>query len=393
MENIINSPEGFHVSAVHCGLKSKNKQDLAIILSEYPCQVAAVFTTNKFKAAPVLYNQQVLGAGKPVRAVIVNAGIANACTGSQGLEHTSQMAEAGSQIFSGSADQVLVLSTGLIGVPLPMPKLLTGIQEAAEQLSPNNWQDVSRAIMTTDTRPKTASLKSPAGYTITGVAKGSGMISPKMATMLAVICTDAVLSQEMRKEMSKIWDQTFNRIVVDGDMSTNDSVLLLANGASGVKVGSEDGFYEDMLQVCTQLAKAIVEDGEGATKLVTVKVVGAQRQTDAEMVARAIATSPLCKTAFYGIDPNWGRIICAAGYADADFNPESASLYLKKDEWVIKLFENGRGTAFKEAEAMSLMEYDSWEVMLDLGTGESDYWLWTCDMSHDYITINAHYHT
>jgi glutamate N-acetyltransferase/amino-acid N-acetyltransferase len=393
MENTIYSPKGFQVSAIHCGLKSRNKKDLAVILSDYPCQVAAAFTTNKVKAAPVLYDQQIVKTGKPVRAVIANSGIANACTGSEGGQHARQVAEAASQLFSGSADQVLVLSTGVIGVPLPVDTLLAGIQEAAEQLSPHDWLDVSMAIMTTDTRPKTASLQNPAGYTITGVAKGSGMISPKMATMLAVICTDAVLSSDMLDQVQNIWDQTFNRIVVDGDMSTNDTVLLLANGASGVEVGAADAFHGEFTQVCTQLAKAIVEDGEGASKLVTVKVEGAGSKLDAEMIARTIATSALCKTAFYGADPNWGRFICAAGYADANFNPETASLYLQKDAQVIKLFENGMGTDFNEAAATSLMQTETWEVILNLGQGDIDYWLWTCDMSHEYITINSHYRT
>jgi glutamate N-acetyltransferase/amino-acid N-acetyltransferase len=302
------------------------------------------------------------------------------------------MAEAASQLFGGETDEVLVLSTGVIGMPLPIELVLKGIKSTGE-LSSQTWLDAAQAIMTTDTNPKIASLKSSAGYTITGVAKGSGMISPNMATMLSIICTDAALSEEMHAIVHDIWGQTFNRIVVDGDMSTNDTVLLLANGASGVEVDSKSDFYQVFSQVCTELARAIVKDGEGATKLVTVKVNGANSQADAEKIARAIATSPLCKTAFFGEDPNWGRFICAAGYSGADFSPEKASLYIKKDDQEIKLYENGGSAVYNEKEAIALMQTDSWDVSLDLGLGIGTYWLWTCDLSHEYITINGHYRT
>jgi len=393
MKNTIYSPKGFQVAALHSGLKPEGRMDLALIVSENPCQLAAVFTTNKVKAAPVLYDQKILQAGKDVRAVVINTGYANACTGSEGMRHTRQMAKAASQLFTGSADEVLVLSTGVIGVPLPIDIILAGIEKADWQTAPRAWRDVAQAIMTTDTRPKISSVQSPAGYTITGVAKGAGMISPNMATMLSVICTDAVLSKDMLDKVPEIWNQTFNRIVVDGDMSTNDTVLLLANGASGVEVDPDGDFYGTLLELCTELAMSIVRDGEGATKLVTVNIDGANNQDDAEKIARAIATSPLCKTAFYGADPNWGRIICAAGYANAEFSPENASLYLKKDDQLIKLYENGKSASYSEAQAIKTMQTDSWEVLLELGLGTSSYWLWTCDLSHEYVTINGHYRT
>ena len=393
MKNTIYSPKGFQVAALHSGLKPEGRMDLALIVSENPCQLAAVFTTNKVKAAPVLYDQKILQAGKDVRAVVINTGYANACTGSEGMRHTRQMAKAASQLFTGSADEVLVLSTGVIGVPLPIDIILAGIEEADWQTAPRAWRDVAQAIMTTDTRPKISSVQSPAGYTITGVAKGAGMISPNMATMLSVICTDAVLSKDMLDKVPEIWNQTFNRIVVDGDMSTNDTVLLLANGASGVEVDPDGDFYGTLLELCTELAMSIVRDGEGATKLVTVSINGANNQDDAEKIARAIATSPLCKTAFYGADPNWGRIICAAGYANAEFSPENASLYLKKGDQLFKLYENGKSASYSEAQAIEIMQTDSWEVLLELGLGTSSYWLWTCDLSHEYITINGHYRT
>lgn len=391
-KNLIYSPKDFQVTAHHCGLKSEGQNDLAVIISKSPCQVAAAFTTNKVKAAPVLYDQQILQAGKAVRAVVVNAGNANACTGSEGLKNTREMAEATSHLFAGHADEVLVLSTGVIGVPLPMKLIRAGIKAIGE-LTPQTWLDAAQAIMTTDTHPKIASIQSPAGYTITGIAKGSGMISPKMATMLSVICTDAVLSNELLAVVPEIWEETFNRIVVDGDMSTNDTVLLLANGASKVEVGPENDFKKTLTQICKQLAKAIVKDGEGATKLVTVNITSANSRDDAEKIARAIATSPLCKTAFYGADPNWGRIICAAGYAKADFSPGKASLKLIKGHQTIKLFENGQAASYNEAEAIALMQTEEWEVSLDLQQGRSSFWLWTCDLSHEYISINGHYRT
>lgn len=393
MENPIFSPKGFQVAALHSGLKNGHQKDLAVIYSASPCQVAAVFTTNKVKAAPVLYDQQIVQGGKPVHAVVVNTGYANACTGSEGRQHTQQMAETASQLFDVNADEVLVLSTGVIGVPLPIDLVLTGIKKAAKQLSTETWLDVANAIMTTDAHPKIASVYSADGYTITGVAKGAGMIAPNMATMLSVICTDAALSEDMLAEIPAIWKQTFNRIVVDGDMSTNDTVVLLANGASGIEVDADSDFYEMLLQLCTDLAKAIVQDGEGATKLVTVSVNGASTEADAEKIARAIGTSLLCKTAFYGADPNWGRIICAAGYANADFSPETASLSIKKDDQIISLFENGSSASYNEAEAIALMQTETWEVLLELGLGKSSSWLWTCDLSHEYVTINGHYRT
>ena len=393
MKEQIHFPKGYQLFTSSCGLKPGGQKDLAIIMSDRPCQVKAAFTTNKVKAAPVLYDQQIIQAGRPVRAVVINAGNANACTGSAGLQHTRQMADAVRSLDSMSSGEVLVLSTGVIGVPLPIDLVIDGIfNEKTSQFS-RSWLDIAEAIMTTDTHPKVASIKSPGGYSITGVAKGAGMISPNMATMLSVICTDAHLSSELLDKVQHIWSQTFNRIVVDGDMSTNDTVLLLANGASGVEVGLESDWLADFSEVCTQLAKAIVKDGEGATKLVTIRIQSAQNQADAEKIARAIATSPLCKTAFYGADPNWGRIICAAGYSTAAFVPDRANLYLKKDGQVIHLYEEGQAARYDEAEAIELMQSDTWEISLDLGLGSKEFWLWTCDLSHEYVTINGHYRT
>lgn len=387
----INTPKGFRVAGVHCGLKADQEKDLALIVSDTPCQVMGAFTTNKVKAAPVLYDQAILNSGKSVRAIIANTGSANACTGDQGLVHTKEMARQTASIFGGQADDVLVLSTGVIGVQLPIEKIISGIGAAGNLLNSDGWEDAAQAIMTTDTQPKVYSIRSAEGYTITGIAKGAGMIAPNMATMLAVIATDIILSPEMKEKVAQIWEQSFNRIVVDGDMSTNDTVLLIANGAAGIT--PTETFEKDLLQVCSTLAKAIVQDGEGATKLVKVIIRGAAKQADAKKIARAIATSSLCKTAFYGADPNWGRFICAAGYAGVDVEVDKLIVWIKNKNEKIKLFENAQSATYDEAAAISLMNENEWTIELDLCTGTEIYWLWTCDLSHEYITINGHYRT
>lgn len=384
-------PKGIRVAGVHCGLKADQEKDLALIVSDTPCQVMGAFTTNKVKAAPVLYDQAILNSGKSVRAIVTNTGNANACTGDQGIVHTKEMARQTASIFGGQADDVLVLSTGVIGVQLPIEKIISGIGAAGNLLIPDGWEDAAQAIMTTDTKPKVYSIRSAEGYTITGIAKGSGMIAPNMATMLAAIATDVILSPEMKEKVAQIWEQSFNRIVVDGDMSTNDTVLLIANGAAGIT--PTENFEKDLLQVCSTLAKAIVQDGEGATKLVKVIIRGAAKQADANKIARAIATSSLCKTAFYGADPNWGRFICAAGYAGVDVEVDKMILWIRNKNEKIKLFENAQSANYDEAAAISLMNENEWTIELDLCTGSENYWLWTCDLSHEYITINGHYRT
>ena len=384
-------PKGIRVAGVHCGLKADQVKDLALIVSDTPCQVMGAFTTNKVKAAPVLYDQAILNSGKSVRAIVTNSGNANACTGDQGIVHTKEMARQTASIFGGQADDVLVLSTGVIGVQLPIEKIISGIGAAGHLLIPDGWEDAAQAIMTTDTKPKVYSIRSAEGYTITGIAKGSGMIAPNMATMLAAIATDVILSPEMKEKVAQIWEHSFNRIVVDGDMSTNDTVLLIANGAAGIT--PTENFEKDLLQVCSTLAKAIVQDGEGATKLVKVIIRGAAKQADANKIARAIATSSLCKTAFYGADPNWGRFICAAGYAGVDVEVDKMILWIRNKNEKIKLFENAQSANYDEAAAISLMNENEWTIELDLCTGSEIYWLWTCDLSHEYITINGHYRT
>lgn len=390
--------KGFRAAGIHCGIKPDGGKDLSLVFSEQPCAAAGVFTTNRIKAAPVLYDQSILSRpDASIRAVIANSGCANACTGQEGMDNTQEAVKQAAEALGCKPEEVLMLSTGVIGVQLPMDALLPGIDRIAGQLAAEGWNQAAEGIMTTDTHPKLTSLKIPAGYTITGMAKGAGMIAPDMATMLAVVVTDAkidqpILDTALRQAISK----SFNRIVIDGDMSTNDTVLLLANGASGIQIhGNDVEFMGALEQVCIELAQALVRDGEGATKFVTLHVTGAPDMESANSVARAIATSPLCKTAFYGADPNWGRIICAAGYAGASIEPDTLSLFLlsANEAESIQLVEQGMPCDYDEPAAIALMEKPEWNVHLDLGMGDTSTTVWTCDLSTDYVVINGEYRT
>ncbi|MBN1202023.1 MAG: bifunctional glutamate N-acetyltransferase/amino-acid acetyltransferase ArgJ [Anaerolineae bacterium] len=392
-----NSVTGFRLAGVHCGLKQEGVKDIALLVSDRPCTAAGLFTTNCVKAAPVLYNRAILAApGATIRAVIANTGSANACTGSQGLANVRQTAVEVADAVGCEAGEVLALSTGVIGTQLPMESITSGIRALAGRLSTGGWADAANAIMTTDTRPKLASVRLPDGYTITGIAKGAGMIAPNMATMLAIIATDADVPRPLLASALKhAADSSFNRIVVDGDMSTNDTVFALANGASGVVVQDGAAFEAALAGVCAQLAQAIVRDGEGATKFVTLHVTGAPDEATARIIARQIATSPLVKTAFYGGDPNWGRVLCAAGYSGVEIDPAQMALWLLDANGapVLQLVKGGCPTDYDEPAAIALMQAPEWGVRLDLGSGKAKTWLWTCDLSHEYVTINGHYRT
>ena len=390
-------PEGFRAAGVACGLKHDGRLDLALIASDRPCAAAGLFTTNRVKAAPVLYDQAILAApDASIRAVIANTGSANACTGEDGLARTHHTVERAAQALGCAPHEVLALSTGVIGLPLELAPVERGIDDLRAQLSPDGWPAAAEAIMTTDTRPKLAGLVHPDGYTIAGIAKGAGMIAPNMATMPAVIATDAAIVRALLQQaLHRATDASFNRIIVDGDMSTNDSVIALANGASGVRVTDEDALVEALRAVCVPLAQAIVRDGEGATKFVTVHVTGAPDEASARQVAQAIGTSALVKTAFYGADPNWGRIVCAAGYSGVEIQPDRMVLWLLDADQApaIQLVDRGVPTDYDEPAAIALMQEPEWGIRLDLGLGEAYSWIWTCDLSHDYVSINGHYRT
>ncbi len=398
-ERGITHPEGFAAGTVRCGLKTEG-DDLALIVSDRPATAAGVFTTNQVKASCVTFSQSVLANGT-ARAILCNAGNANACNGERGLSDTERSAQMVSARLELHEGDVLIASTGIIGHPLPMNKLEDGIPGVAADLERSAVRDmeVARAIMTTDTRPKliAATCKSDAwsgGIRIGGVCKGSGMIAPNMATMLCFLTTDAAVPTPLlQKALNHAVARTFNRITVDGDTSTNDMTLLLANGAGTAQIHTEgpayDDFCEALERVCRHLAKEVARDGEGATKLVEVAVKGARSENDAERIARTIAESPLVKTALFGCDPNWGRIMMAAGRAGVAFDPALGEVRLGD----LTVFRAGMGVTFDPKEASAYLSKREVRLVLDLHAGSAEATVWTCDLSYDYVRINAEYHT
>ena len=389
--------EGFKTMGLSAGLRKSGRPDFSIVFSDHDCVAAGVFTTNQVKAAPVLVDMERLKNNPTkIRAVVTNTATANACTGEQGLHNAYQTADMAAAALGIEPEQVLVLSTGVIGVQLPMDKIEAGISLVSETLHPNAWSQTANSIMTTDTRPKAFSIKSKHGYTITGVAKGSGMIAPNMATMLAIVATDAQIEHTaLQTALQTANDQSFNRITVDGDTSTNDTVLLLANGAAGVAPDLEE-FTADLTAVCQELARMIVLDGEGATRFIEINVTGAASTGEAHQVANTIATSPLVKTAFYGGDANWGRILMAAGRAGVQIDQTKLSLWFKMretDNEPLEVVSTGTPNDYSEEEATDIFGQDEIEVRLDLGDGSASSTVWTCDLSYGYVSINANYRT
>ena len=391
---------GFRTAATACGLKKDGALDLTLIVSDAPCTAAGVFTTNRVKAAPVLYDQAVLGtsAGR-MRAIVANSGCANACTGTEGAQNAQRMAELVAEGIGARADEVLVLSTGVIGRQLDMTKVSAGIRALTTSSMARDAIRTSQAIMTTDTRPKRATASGTiAGKTVTvaGMAKGAGMIHPGMATMLSVITTDAACAPELlQRAVKAVADQSFNRISVDGDMSTNDTVLLLASGVSGATIDTHsfDTFVALLADVCMDLAKKIARDGEGATKLVEIRITGAVDGAMAHRVADSIACSPLVKTAIHGNDPNWGRVVCAAGYSGAAIDPERLTLDFGLGAEQIRLVAAGMPLVADLNAASQLLNRELVYITLDLGLGSAATTMWTCDFSKEYVEVNAHYTT
>jgi glutamate N-acetyltransferase/amino-acid N-acetyltransferase len=403
-EGSATSPEGFTAGAVHAGLKPDGALDVALLVSASSCATAGVFTRNAVRAAPVIYDQELLGE-RPgrVRGVAMNARVANACTGAAGLEAARAMARSAEQAAGLPPRTVLVLSTGVIGAPLPVDRVALGLAEAANRLSAEGGPLAARAIMTTDTRPKHAAVRldTPAGpITVGGMAKGSGMIHPDLATLLAVLTTDAAGEPAtLAPLLKRVADRSFNGISVDGDTSTNDTVLLLANGASGVDP-SRDGamwktFEDAVLHVARTLALAVVEDGEGATKVLEIHVTGAATETAAREVGRAIARSALVKTALHGADPNWGRVLAAAGAAGVPLAVDRLSLAAQSgatesDDW-LPLAVGGATATPDLTRARTVFAQRRVRLRLDLGAGRGEAVVWTCDLSPDYVRINADY--
>lgn len=394
----ITGPKGFYASGVHCGIK-KLKRDLALIYSGVPAAAAGVFTTNKVPAAPVLVSKQQLERSSTHRAVLVNSGNANACTGERGLNDAWSMAQWTAQTLGIDPRSVLVSSTGIIGQYLPMEKIIPGIREAEMMLDRDGHTAAAEAIMTTDTFPKEGALRvniDGAEVTIGGMAKGSGMIAPHMATMLSFITTDANISPELLQHaLKQAADRSFNRITVDGDTSTNDMVIMLANGMAAntpMLAAEEPGyrvFYEALEYLLVKLSKMIVLDGEGATKFVEIHVTGAKSEAIAAQAAGSIANSNLVKTAIHGEDANWGRILAAVGYSGIDFSPENVEIFFGN----VPILGKSYTIDFSEAEAKHILEKKEITITVDLNQGDASASFWTCDLSEDYIAINANYRT
>ena len=404
--------QGFRAAATACGLKTSSVMgasslDLAVVVSEGPCAAAGVFTTNRVKAAPVLYDQETLARNAGgIRAIIANAGNANACTGPRGVDDARQMAALTAQALGCRPAEVLVLSTGVIGRHLNMQKLTQGIADLVSPVAQHGAPFAARAIMTTDTRPKVSRRQLAIGgqlVTISGFCKGSGMIHPNMATMLAIITTDVIAVPELlQAALRSAIDRSINRVSVDGDMSTNDTALLLASGAAGVTLsaGELPTFTAALTEMCIELAKQIARDGEGATRLVEITVTGATDEGQAHVVADSIARSPLVKTAVHGGDPNWGRVLCAAGYSGAVIDPDKLSLTFgpadrpgDNDSLAVQVVAHGLATIYDERAAAATLRSDPVLITLDLGLGEAQATVWTCDFSAEYVEINAHYTT
>jgi glutamate N-acetyltransferase/amino-acid N-acetyltransferase len=397
----ITSAKGFYAAGVEAGVKYANRRDVALIWSELPCVAAGVFTTNLVAAAPVVVDRERLRAAPSARAIAVNTGCANACTGEQGLADARAIAAATADLMGVPEQEVLVSSTGVIGTLLPVDRIVAGVAKAKDALARGAEADeaASRAIMTTDTVPKRAAVQvmiDGKPVTLGGMCKGAGMIEPMMATMLAYVTTDAAVDAAwLQRTLKAAADVSFNRVVVDGDESTNDTLICLANGAAGNAVINEAhpdaaAFAEALKAVCTALAKQIVMDGEGVSKFVTVKVTGARTDADAHLVARAIARSPLVKTSWFGLDPNWGRVICATGYSGAEVD----ALKVRICYGDVCAYDRGVvATAEALAAMQDLMRAREFEVSVDLGLGDGADTIYTCDLTFEYVKINAEYTT
>lgn len=394
------SAMGFRAAGVAAEIKYRGRNDVALIVADAPCTAAAVFTTNRVAAAPVLYDREAVASGR-IQAILANSGCANACTGEAGLRDARLSALITAGELGIDPGLVLVASTGVIGRRLPMDRLLAGMRSAAASLGRTDahGEAAERAIMTTDTRPKSACARVKIGgktVTVGGMAKGSGMIEPNMATMLGFLTTDAAISRAMLKRaLGLALAKSFNRVVVDGDESTNDSLFILASGAAGnaaiSKAGPDfDAFLSALEAVCVSLAKQMATDGEGATKFVTVTVKGAKTEADAARAARAVAKSPLAKTSWFGRDPNWGRVLAAVGYSGAAVEDMKAEVFYDR-VWAFR-----RGRIADEAQLAKLaevMKKDEFEVIVDLHLGSAESSIYTCDFSLDYVHINADYTT
>lgn len=398
----VTAAKGFLAAGVEAGIKYQNRKDMAMVYSKTPCRAAGVFTTNVVKAAPVLWDKEVVESEWEAQAIVVNSGIANACTGKLGYEYCRETAGAAADALEISPQSVLICSTGVIGMQLPMEKMTEGVRMLAKAIKPGEeaGTDAAKAIMTTDTRNKQVAVKVTIGgkeVTIGGMCKGSGMIHPNMCTMLAFVTTDVNISKKLLQEaLSADVQDTFNMVSVDGDTSTNDTLLVLANGQAGnpeitEKGADYDTFVEALHYVNETLAKKIAGDGEGATALFEVKVIHADNKGDAKTLAKSVITSSLTKAALFGHDANWGRILCALGYSGAKFDPEAIELYLESSAGKILIFKDGMAADYSEEEATRILSCSEVTALVDMKMGEAEATAWGCDLTYDYVKINADY--
>ena len=398
----VTAAKGYEAASTAAGIKYQGRTDMALIYSQVPCVSAGTFTTNVVKAAPVKWDRQIVDSGAGVQAVVVNSGIANACTGEEGMGYCKETAEAAAKALNIDAAGVLVGSTGVIGMQLPMRKMVDGIQVLAGKKAEGlqSGHDAARAIMTTDTVEKEMAVEIEIGgktVTIGGMSKGSGMIHPNMCTMLAFITTDAAITKEaLQKALSEDVEDTYNMISVDGDTSTNDTAILLANGLAGnqeITYASPEyeTFKEALHMVNETLAKKMAGDGEGATALFEVKVVGAESIKQAKTLAKSVVCSNLTKAAIAGHDANWGRILCAMGYSGAQFDPEKVDLFFESKAGKLQIIENGVATDYSEEVATKILSEPEITATADIKMGDYSATAWGCDLTHEYININADY--
>lgn len=402
IEGGVTAAKGYKAAGVASGIRKKGRVDMALVYSELPCKAAGTFTTNVVKAAPVKWDQQIVKESEYAQAVIVNSGIANACTGAEGYGYCRATAEKAAEVFGIPAEAVLVGSTGVIGVQLPIDKICAGVDllAAAAESSIEAGTTAAKAIMTTDTCKKEFAVEIELGgktVTIGGMAKGSGMIHPNMCTMLGFITTDAAISKSaLQKALSEDVQDTYNMVSVDGDTSTNDTVLLLANGMAGnpeIVEGTEDynTFVEALHFINESLAKAIAGDGEGATALFEVNIIGAESKEQAVLLSKSIACSNLTKAAIAGHDANWGRILCAMGYSGAQFDPEKVDLFFESAAGKLQIVKDGTAVDYSEEKATEILSQPHVIATADVKMGEAKATAWGCDLTHGYIDINADY--
>ena len=402
IEGGVTAAKGFLSASTAAGIKYRDRMDMAMIYSETPCTAAGTFTTNIVKAAPVKWDQEIVSSSSKAQAVVINAGIANACTGQEGYGYCKATAQAAAEVLGIEEGSVLVASTGVIGMQLPIDRIVAGVKTMAPVLegSLESGAQSAQAIMTTDTKRKEAAVQVELGgkmVTIGGMCKGSGMIHPNMCTMLGFITTDAAVSKEMLQQMlSEDVEDTYNMVSVDGDTSTNDTVLLLANGMAGnPEITEKNQDYEvlkEALHVVNEtLAKKIAGDGEGCTALFEVQVVGAASKEQAKVLAKSVITSNLTKAAIFGHDANWGRILCAMGYSGADFDPEKVDLFFESASGRLQIMENGVALNYSEEEATRILSQPEVTAIADIKMGAAKATAWGCDLTFDYVKINADY--